>query len=236
MPSKSFTSSSAATIDAINVTNHLFGLTSRLLCRIAQYRCGLRARTWRRDGQAALDAASAAGPGAVIQLKKGVFRVWRPLVGVNLDVTIRGAGVGQTQILANGAVNPVDAGGPFQLLPPGEAEALRLFTCRICCCFLSLMWTGPVLRSVPAVPSGSPCGASPSGRTASPNRIPTSARMGSPNGFYRWPGSRAIAPTGPTPGSKRHWTARLESSSPSSWGRRPCLDLSASSSQSTRHC
>ena len=155
------------------------------LCRIAQYRCGLRARTSRRDGhasarhehdraqpgtaipvpywacaayaeraarrccwgyfvsvfpvapsggddteslQSALDAASAAGPGAVIKLKKGVFRVWRPLVGVNLDVTIRGAGTGQTQILADGAVN---AGGPFQLLPDDlpvkEATALRLF-------------------------------------------------------------------------------------------------------------
>jgi hypothetical protein len=77
--------------------------------------------------QTALDAASAAGPGAVIQLKKGVFRVGRPLVGVNLDVTIRGACTGQTQILADGAVNPDNAGGLFPLLPPDEAEALRLF-------------------------------------------------------------------------------------------------------------
>jgi len=83
--------------------------------------------------QAALDAASAAGPGAVIQLSKGVFRVWRPLVGVNLDVTIRGAGMGQTQILADGAVNPANTGGPFPFqllpddLPDDEATALRLF-------------------------------------------------------------------------------------------------------------
>jgi hypothetical protein len=74
--------------------------------------------------QAALDAASEAGPGAVIQLEKGVFRVWRPLVGVNLDVTIRGAGMGQTQILADGADN---SDGLFQLLPEDETTALRLF-------------------------------------------------------------------------------------------------------------
>ena len=72
--------------------------------------------------QAALDAASAAGPGAVIQLARGVFRVGRPLVGLNLDVTIRGAGMGRTQILADGGVNP---DGLFQLLPAGEAAALR---------------------------------------------------------------------------------------------------------------
>jgi hypothetical protein len=82
--------------------------------------------------QEALDAASAHGPGAVIQLEEGVFRVWRPLVGVNLDVTIRGAGMAQTQILADGAVNPANTGGPFpfQLLPDDptddEATALRL--------------------------------------------------------------------------------------------------------------
>jgi hypothetical protein len=74
--------------------------------------------------QAALDDASVAGPGAVIQLEEGVFRVGRPLVGVNLDVTICGAGMGQTQILADGAAN---AGGLFPLLPAGEAAALRLF-------------------------------------------------------------------------------------------------------------
>ena len=72
--------------------------------------------------QAALDAASAAGPGAVIQLTRGVFRVGRPLVGLNLDVTIRGAGMGRTQILADGGVNP---DGLFQLLPADEAAALR---------------------------------------------------------------------------------------------------------------
>jgi hypothetical protein len=72
--------------------------------------------------QAALDAASAAGPGAVIHLTRGVFRVGRPLVGLNLDVTIRGAGMGRTQIVADGGVNP---DGLFQLLPAGEAAALR---------------------------------------------------------------------------------------------------------------
>ena len=74
--------------------------------------------------QSALDAASAAGPGAVIQLTRGVFRVGRPLVGVNLDVTIRGAGMGRTQILADGAGNQ---DGLFQLLPDDEAAALRSF-------------------------------------------------------------------------------------------------------------
>jgi hypothetical protein len=72
--------------------------------------------------QAALDAASAAGPGAVIQLARGVFRVGRPLVGLNLDVTIRGAGMGRTQVIADGGVNP---DGLFQLLPDDEAAALR---------------------------------------------------------------------------------------------------------------
>ena len=72
--------------------------------------------------QAALDGASAAGPGAVIQLARGVFRVGRPLVGLNLDVTIRGAGMGRTQVLADGGVNP---DGLFQLLPADEAAALR---------------------------------------------------------------------------------------------------------------
>jgi hypothetical protein len=72
--------------------------------------------------QAALDAASAAGPGAVIQLTRGVFRVGRPLVGLNLDVTIRGAGMGRTQVIADGGVNP---DGLFQLLPDDEAVALR---------------------------------------------------------------------------------------------------------------
>jgi hypothetical protein len=72
--------------------------------------------------QAALDAASAAGPGAVIQLTRGVFRVGRPLVGLNLDVTIRGAGMGRTQVIADGGVNP---DGLFQLLPDDEAAALR---------------------------------------------------------------------------------------------------------------
>jgi hypothetical protein len=74
--------------------------------------------------QAALDAASAAGPGAVIQLTRGIFRVGRPLVGLNLDVTIRGAGMGRTQILADGAGNQ---DGLFQLLPDDEAAALRSF-------------------------------------------------------------------------------------------------------------
>jgi hypothetical protein len=75
-----------------------------------------------RSLQAALDAASTAGPGAVIQLTRGVFSVGRPLVGLNLDVTIRGAGMGRTHILADGGVNP---DGLFQLLPAGEAAALR---------------------------------------------------------------------------------------------------------------
>jgi hypothetical protein len=69
--------------------------------------------------QDALDAASADGPGAVIQLSEGVFRVGRPLVGVNLDVTIRGAGMGETQILADGAVDLANPDGWFPLLPAG---------------------------------------------------------------------------------------------------------------------
>ena len=72
--------------------------------------------------QAALDAASAAGPGAVIQLAAGLFRVGRPLVGLNFDGTIRGAGLRKTKVLADGSGNP---DGLFQLLPPGEAAALR---------------------------------------------------------------------------------------------------------------
>jgi hypothetical protein len=61
----------------------------------------------------------------VIQLETGIFRVGRPLVGVNLDVTIRGAGMGETQILADGAVDLANPDGKFPLLP--EAAALRLF-------------------------------------------------------------------------------------------------------------
>jgi hypothetical protein len=48
--------------------------------------------------------------------------VGRPLVGLNLDVTIRGAGMGRTQVVADGGVNP---DGLFQLLPADEAAALR---------------------------------------------------------------------------------------------------------------
>lgn len=72
--------------------------------------------------QAALDAASLAGPGSVIELSAGTFRVGRPLVGMNLDVTIRGAGIGQTEIIADGSVNQ---NGLFQLLPADEIAALR---------------------------------------------------------------------------------------------------------------
>jgi hypothetical protein len=72
--------------------------------------------------QAALDAATQAGPGAVIELSPGSFRVGRPLVGMNLDVTIRGAGMGQTEIIADGSVN---RNGLFQLLPADETAALR---------------------------------------------------------------------------------------------------------------
>lgn len=56
--------------------------------------------------QAALDAASAAGPGAVIELAAGTYRVARPLVGVNFSGTIRGAGIGRTTVLADGSTNP----------------------------------------------------------------------------------------------------------------------------------
>jgi hypothetical protein len=72
--------------------------------------------------QAALDAASLAGPGSVIELSAGTFRVGRPLVGMNLDVTIRGAGMGQTEVIADGSVNQ---NGLFQLLPADENAVLR---------------------------------------------------------------------------------------------------------------
>lgn len=72
--------------------------------------------------QAALDAASLAGPGSVIELSAGTFRVGRPLVGMNLDVTIRGAGIAQTEVIADGSVNQ---NGLFQLLPAEEIAALR---------------------------------------------------------------------------------------------------------------
>ena len=72
--------------------------------------------------QAALDEASTAGRGAVIELAAGTFRVGRPLIGLNFDGTIRGAGSRKTTVLADGSVNP---DGLFQPLPPDEAAALR---------------------------------------------------------------------------------------------------------------
>jgi hypothetical protein len=72
--------------------------------------------------QDALDAASSAGRGVVIELAAGTFHVGRPLVGLNFDGTIRGAGSRRTTVLADGSVNP---DGLFQLLPPDEGEALR---------------------------------------------------------------------------------------------------------------
>lgn len=72
--------------------------------------------------QAALDAASAAGPGAVVELAPGTFRVGRPLVALNFDGTIRGAGMRRTSVIADGSVNP---GGLFPLLPPVTAAALH---------------------------------------------------------------------------------------------------------------
>jgi hypothetical protein len=74
--------------------------------------------------QAALDAASTAGPGAVIKLAAGTFHVGRPLIGLNFDGAIRGAGLRKTKVLADGSVNP---DGLFQLVPPDEAAALRSF-------------------------------------------------------------------------------------------------------------
>jgi hypothetical protein len=72
--------------------------------------------------QAALDEASTAGRGAVIELAAGTFRVGRPLIGLNFDGTIRGAGSRKTTVLADGSVNP---DGLFQRLPPDEAAALH---------------------------------------------------------------------------------------------------------------
>jgi hypothetical protein len=71
--------------------------------------------------QAALDAASTAGPGAVIELAAGVFRVGRPLVGLNFDGTIRGAGVGRTKVLAEPTSIPPSA--PSDLgLPANDTQ------------------------------------------------------------------------------------------------------------------
>ncbi len=56
--------------------------------------------------QAALDAASVAAPGAVVQLSAGTFHVARPLVGLNFSGTIRGAGMRRTIVLADGSTNP----------------------------------------------------------------------------------------------------------------------------------
>jgi hypothetical protein len=52
--------------------------------------------------QDALDAASSAGRGAVIELAAGTFHVGRPLVALNFDGTIRGAGTRKTTVLADG--------------------------------------------------------------------------------------------------------------------------------------
>jgi hypothetical protein len=51
--------------------------------------------------------------------------VGRPLIGLNFDGTIRGAGSGKTTVLADGSVN---SDGLFQLLPTDEAAALRTFS------------------------------------------------------------------------------------------------------------
>jgi hypothetical protein len=72
--------------------------------------------------QDALDAASSAGRGAVIELAAGTFRVGRPLVALNFDGTLRGAGPRRTTVLADGSVNP---DGLFQVLPEEEAAALH---------------------------------------------------------------------------------------------------------------
>jgi hypothetical protein len=83
--------------------------------------------------QAALDEASEAGHGAVIDLAAGTFRVGRPLIGLNFDGTIRGAGSQKTTVLADGSVNP---DGLFQLLPADEAKALRFFRFPVLFAFL----------------------------------------------------------------------------------------------------
>jgi hypothetical protein len=143
--------------------------------------------------QEALDAASAHGPGAVIQLEEGVFRVWRPLVGVNLNVTIRGACMAQTQILADGAVNPANTGGPFpfQLLPDDplddEAAALRLVPPLP---YLLLFVESKVDRFGAPVDTRRPQRIDMRhltlGAQASPRNTSTSARVRSPNGCSRW--------------------------------------------------
>jgi hypothetical protein len=56
--------------------------------------------------QAALDAASVSGPGAVIELGPGTFHVSQPLVALNFSGTIRGAGLRRTTVLADGSSNP----------------------------------------------------------------------------------------------------------------------------------
>ena len=58
----------------------------------------------------------------MIELSAGTFHVGRPLIGTNLDVTIRGAGMGEITVLADGRFNP---DGLFQRIPPDEAAALR---------------------------------------------------------------------------------------------------------------
>jgi hypothetical protein len=83
--------------------------------------------------QAALDEAATAGPGAVIELTAGTFRVGRPLIGLNFDGTIRGAGSQKTRVLADGSIN---ADGLFQLLPADEAVALRFFRFPVMFAFL----------------------------------------------------------------------------------------------------
>jgi Pectate lyase superfamily protein len=103
--------------------------------------------------QAALDAASAAGPGAVIQLTRGVFRVGRPLVGLNLDVTIRGAGMGRTQILAAPASIPTGCSNSF---PPTRRQHCARSPRPTCSCLSSPTSTDSVSRSAPAAPSRSP--------------------------------------------------------------------------------
>jgi hypothetical protein len=73
--------------------------------------------------QAALDAASS-GPRKTIRLSAGTFRISRPLLGINSDVVIRGAGMAATQIIADGSFSP---DGLFQQEPLGDTGAIQLF-------------------------------------------------------------------------------------------------------------
>jgi hypothetical protein len=72
--------------------------------------------------QAALDTAAANGR-TTITLAAGTFRVGHPLLGLNSNVTIRGAGIGVTEIIADGSFNP---NGLFQSEPLNDNGSIQL--------------------------------------------------------------------------------------------------------------